>query len=178
MTDCLFCKIVKREIPASLVYEDSRLVAFTDINPQAPTHILVIPKRHIASLNELEEDDEQLIGEMVRRAAAIAKERGISAGGFRTVFNTNRDAGPDCVPHPSASARRAQHGVAARLRRALRDDVRRARAVRLARLPVCGIVDPDVVPLNHRDRPPVQRGERALAFESLAKYRLFPVVEQ
>ena len=93
MTDCLFCKIVKREIPASIVYEDSRLLAFTDINPQAPTHILMVPKRHIASLNELQDGDDQLVGEMVRRAAAIANERGISAGGFRTVFNTNRDAG-------------------------------------------------------------------------------------
>jgi histidine triad (HIT) family protein len=93
MTDCLFCKIVNRHIPASIVYEDDQLLAFTDINPQAPTHILVVPKRHIASLNELNADDDSLVGELVRRAAAIAKERGVSAGGFRTVFNTNRDAG-------------------------------------------------------------------------------------
>jgi len=93
MADCLFCKIVNREIPASIVYEDDRVLALTDINPQAPTHVLVVPKRHIASLNDLSADDDRIVGEVVRRAAAIAKERGISAGGFRTVFNTNRDAG-------------------------------------------------------------------------------------
>ena len=93
MTDCLFCKIVRREIPGSIVYEDQRVLAFNDVNPQAPTHVLVVPKRHIASLNDISVEDDQLIGELVRRAAAIAKERGLSAGGYRTVFNTNRDAG-------------------------------------------------------------------------------------
>ena len=93
MADCLFCKIINREIPGSIVYEDDRLLAFNDINPQAPTHVLVVPKRHISTLNELTAEDDQLVGEMVRRATAIAKERGISVGGFRTVFNTNREAG-------------------------------------------------------------------------------------
>jgi histidine triad (HIT) family protein len=93
MADCLFCKIIERKIPASVVYEDERVLAFDDVNPQAPTHVLVIPKRHIESLNELSTEDDRLIGEVVRRAAAIAKERGISEGGFRTVFNTNREAG-------------------------------------------------------------------------------------
>jgi len=93
MADCLFCKIIKREIPSSIVYEDDRLLAFNDINPQAPTHVLIVPKRHIATVSALTAADDQLIGEMVRRAAAIAEERGISTGGFRTVFNTNRDAG-------------------------------------------------------------------------------------
>ncbi len=93
MADCLFCKIIDRTIPASLVYEDDRVIAFNDINPQAPTHVLVVPKRHIATLNDMTTEDEQVVGELVRRAAAIAKERGLSAGGFRTVFNTNRDAG-------------------------------------------------------------------------------------
>ena len=93
MTDCLFCKIARREIPATLVYEDERVVAFQDLNPQAPTHILLIPKRHIATLNDLSTEDDQLVGELVRRAGAIAAERGLSAGGYRTVFNTNRDAG-------------------------------------------------------------------------------------
>lgn len=93
MSDCLFCKIVKREIPASIIYEDDRVLAFNDINPQGPTHVLVVPKQHITSLNELTADDDAIVGEVVRRAAAIAKERGISAGGFRAVFNTNRDAG-------------------------------------------------------------------------------------
>jgi histidine triad (HIT) family protein len=93
VADCLFCKIIKREIPASIVYEDDRVLAFNDINPQAPTHVLVVPKRHIESLNDLVAGDDAIVGEVVRRAAAIAKDRGVSAGGYRTVFNTNRDAG-------------------------------------------------------------------------------------
>jgi len=91
--DCLFCKIIAREIPASIVYEDERLIAIKDINPQAPTHLLLVPKRHIPTLNDLAAGDDQIVGELVRRAAAIAKDQGIDAGGFRTVFNTNRDAG-------------------------------------------------------------------------------------
>jgi histidine triad (HIT) family protein len=93
MTDCLFCKIIAREVPGSIVYEDDRVLAFNDINPQAPTHVLVVPKRHIASLNDLTPDDDQIVGEVIRRAAAIAGEHGIAASGFRTVFNTNRGAG-------------------------------------------------------------------------------------
>ncbi len=91
--DCLFCLIINRELHASIVYEDEGVLAFNDINPQAPTHVLVVPKRHIASLNDLGPNDDGIVGELVRRAAAIAKARGISAGGFRAVFNTNRDAG-------------------------------------------------------------------------------------
>lgn len=90
---CLFCKIINREIPASIVYEDERVLAFNDINPQASTHVLVIPKQHVATLNDLEADQDAIVGELVRRAAAIAKERGIDAAGYRTVFNTNREAG-------------------------------------------------------------------------------------
>jgi histidine triad (HIT) family protein len=93
MAECLFCKIVRREIPGKIVFEDNEMLAFEDINPQAPTHVLVIPKRHIESLNVLEASDDGIVGAIVRRAAAIAKDRGISAGGYRTVFNTNRDAG-------------------------------------------------------------------------------------
>ena len=93
MSDCLFCRIIRRDIPASIVYEDDRVLAINDINPQASTHVLVLPKRHIASLNDLSAADDAIIGEIVRRAAAIASERGIATGGFRTVFNTNRDAG-------------------------------------------------------------------------------------
>src|SRR5262245_15298951 len=91
--DCLFCKIAKKEIPSSVVYEDDRVLAFNDINPQGPTHVLVVPKQHIASLNDLSSEHDAIVGELVRRAAAIAKERGISESGFRTVFNTNREAG-------------------------------------------------------------------------------------
>ena len=93
MNNCLFCRIVNREIPASLVYEDERLVAFNDINPQAPMHVLVVPKRHIDSLNALGPEDDGLVGEMVRRAAAIARDKGYADRGFRTVFNTNAEAG-------------------------------------------------------------------------------------
>jgi histidine triad (HIT) family protein len=91
--DCLFCRIIAREIPGSIVYEDDRVLAFNDINPQGPTHVLVVPKKHIASLNDLTPGDDQIVGEVVRRAAAIARERGIADSGFRTVFNTNRGAG-------------------------------------------------------------------------------------
>jgi len=90
---CLFCRIAAGEIPASKVFEDADVLAFNDINPQAPTHVLVVPRRHIASLNDLTDEDDQIVGEVVRRAAAIAKTKGISESGFRTVFNTNREAG-------------------------------------------------------------------------------------
>lgn len=90
---CLFCKIVNREIPASIVYEDDLLLAFNDITPQAPTHVLIVPKQHVATLNDLDGAHDALVGSMVRTAAAIAKDRGLDASGFRTVFNTNRDAG-------------------------------------------------------------------------------------
>ena len=93
MADCLFCKIVSGQIPATLIYQDDRVVAFKDINPQAPMHLLVIPRRHIASLNELSAEDDGLVGEMVRRSAALAREHGHSDRGFRTVFNCNADAG-------------------------------------------------------------------------------------
>ena len=93
MADCLFCKIIAGEIPGTIVYQDDHVVAFNDINPQAPTHVLIVPRRHIPSLNDLAPDDDQIVGELARRAAAIAKERGIASGGYRTVFNTNRDAG-------------------------------------------------------------------------------------
>jgi histidine triad (HIT) family protein len=93
MSSCLFCRIVSKEIPASVIYEDDELVVFNDINPQAPLHALVIPKRHIATLNDLSNADDGLVGSMVRRAAAIAREKGYAEGGFRTVFNTNAQAG-------------------------------------------------------------------------------------
>ena len=93
MSDCLFCRIVRREIPASIVYEDDRVLVFNDINPQAPLHALVIPKRHIATLNDVAADDAAIVGEMVRRAASVAREKGYAERGFRTVFNTNAEAG-------------------------------------------------------------------------------------
>ena len=90
---CLFCKIVNREVPASIVYEDDHLLAFNDINPQAPLHVLVIPKRHIATTSDLTEADEALVGKMVRTAAAIAAQKGYAERGYRTVFNCNAEAG-------------------------------------------------------------------------------------
>jgi histidine triad (HIT) family protein len=93
VSDCLFCRIIAREIPATLIYEDDRMIAIDDINPQAPMHVLVIPKAHIATLNDLTGEHDALVGEMARRAAAIARERGYADRGFRAVFNTNREAG-------------------------------------------------------------------------------------
>jgi histidine triad (HIT) family protein len=90
---CLFCRIIAGEIPASKVYEDDRLVAFNDVNPQAPMHVLIVPREHIETLNDLSHGHDALIGEMTRRAAALAGERGYAASGYRTVFNCQRDAG-------------------------------------------------------------------------------------
>ena len=90
---CLFCKIVGGEIPSKKVYEDADLIAFEDINPQAPLHCLVVPRRHIATVNDVQATDAGLVGSMVRAAAAIAKERGVDQSGYRTVFNCNSDAG-------------------------------------------------------------------------------------
>ena len=90
---CLFCKIIAGEIPASKVYEDDRLIAFNDINPQAPMHVLVVPKKHLATLNDLTAAEDDLVGAMVRAGAKIAKDRGVDGPGFRTVFNCNPQAG-------------------------------------------------------------------------------------
>jgi histidine triad (HIT) family protein len=91
--DCLFCRIIAGEIPGSFLYQDDHLVVLRDINPQAPTHALVIPRRHISTLNDLTPEDDALVGEMTRRAAAIAREHGHSERGYRTVFNCNAGAG-------------------------------------------------------------------------------------
>lgn len=93
MADCLFCKIIAGEIPGTFVYQDDHVVAIRDINPQAAMHVLVIPRRHIATLNELTAEDDALVGEMTRRAAALAREHGHADRGYRTVFNCNADAG-------------------------------------------------------------------------------------
>ena len=90
---CLFCRIAAGELPAKLVHEDDMLVAFHDINPQAPVHVLIVPRRHVATLNELSADDDELVGAMLRRAAVIARNLGIAERGYRTVFNCNREAG-------------------------------------------------------------------------------------
>ena len=93
MTDTLFDKIIRREIPADIVYEDADIVAFRDIHPQAPVHVLFVPRRSIATLNDLVPDDAALIGKLVLAAAAYAKREGIAESGYRTVINCNRDGG-------------------------------------------------------------------------------------
>jgi histidine triad (HIT) family protein len=91
MTNCLFCKMIAGDIKPDVVYEDDALMAFRDINPQAPVHILVIPKRHIATLNEL--DDTQLGGRLLQTAVKLAEQEGIAEEGYRTLFNCNRNGG-------------------------------------------------------------------------------------
>jgi len=95
MADCLFCKILAGDIPADKVYEDDKAFAFNDINPQAPHHVLIIPREHIESLNQVDESNEALIGHLCAVASKIAKDLGVSEGGYRTVFNTNKDAGQE-----------------------------------------------------------------------------------
>jgi histidine triad (HIT) family protein len=89
--DCLFCRIIRREIDSPLVYESPSCVAFRDINPQAPTHVLVVPREHVASLNDA--DDPKLLGELLLAVAEVARQEGIDQSGYRTVINTNKDAG-------------------------------------------------------------------------------------
>jgi histidine triad (HIT) family protein len=93
MSDCLFCRIIAGQIPAAIEYQDDRLVAIKDINPQAPMHLLVLPRQHVATLNDLTAQDDGLVGEMVRRAAALAAEHGYAERGYRTVFNCHAEAG-------------------------------------------------------------------------------------
>ncbi len=93
MSQCLFCRIVSKEIPAKLIYEDEDVVAFDDVNPQAPVHVLVVPRRHVASLNELQPADDALAGKLMRVAAKIARDRGVAEPGWRAVVNVNSDGG-------------------------------------------------------------------------------------
>jgi histidine triad (HIT) family protein len=93
MSDCLFCRIGRKEIPARIAYEDDQVLAFEDITPQAPTHTLVIPKRHIATLNDTGAGDESLLGHMVQVAAQVARDKGLAASGFRLVANCMEGAG-------------------------------------------------------------------------------------
>lgn len=93
MENCLFCKVAGKELAASIVYEDETVLAFDDINPQAPVHTLVIPKRHITSLNEITEAAEGLAGHLLSVAQLIAQRKGIHISGYRTIINTNAEAG-------------------------------------------------------------------------------------
>lgn len=91
--DCLFCKIIEGVIPAERVYEDDTVIAFRDINPQAPFHCLIIPRKHIATLNEIADEDCEIVGHMIQVASTIAKQQGFDQDGYRTVFNCNTHGG-------------------------------------------------------------------------------------
>lgn len=93
MSDCLFCRIVAGEIPSTKVYEDPEVYAFRDIDPKAPTHVLLIPKEHSDSLNDLAKSDEPLLGHMLRLVPKLANQEGIAESGYRTVINTGGDGG-------------------------------------------------------------------------------------
>lgn len=90
---CIFCRIAQGEIPANKLHEDEELVAFADISPQAPTHVLVIPKRHIANIADITQDDAELIGRLFLLANQLARKEGIADGGYRLVINSGADAG-------------------------------------------------------------------------------------
>lgn len=92
MSDCIFCKIVKGEIPSAKVYSDEQVTAFRDIAPSAPTHILIVPNKHIDSINTFTNDDEQLMGHLFNAAKQLAVQEGIAEGGYRLIINTGADA--------------------------------------------------------------------------------------
>ncbi|MFA6612047.1 MAG: histidine triad nucleotide-binding protein [Dehalococcoidales bacterium] len=98
MEDCVFCKIVRGEIPCDMVYEDERFLVFNDIQPQAPVHMLLIPKKHVKSISAMTDEDIALVGQMVNIATRIAAAAGISAKGFRLVTNSGKEGG-QVVPH-------------------------------------------------------------------------------
>lgn len=91
--DCLFCKILNGDIPADIIYESDSAIAFRDISPQAPTHVLVIPRKHIATINDLGEDDQEIVGSLYLAAKDIARAEGLSDEGYRAVMNCNEGAG-------------------------------------------------------------------------------------
>jgi histidine triad (HIT) family protein len=93
MNDCLFCRIVEKKIPAKVVYEDDQILAFDDVNPRAPVHTLVIPKQHVASVQDLGESDRTLLAQLLLACTKVAKHKGLADPGFRLVVNTGRDGG-------------------------------------------------------------------------------------
>jgi histidine triad (HIT) family protein len=98
MSECIFCKIANGDIPAQILHKDENVVAFKDVNPQAPVHILIIPRRHIPSISDLEDDDYDDVGHIFKVANKLAKDEGISEDGFRLVANCKKRAG-QTVPH-------------------------------------------------------------------------------
>lgn len=97
MDDCVFCKIVNKEVPSSLVFEDKKMIAFDDINPQAPIHILLIPKEHFTSLNEIPEEKKDALSHLLLKARQIAREKEIAENGYRIVLNTAKDSGQEVL---------------------------------------------------------------------------------
>ncbi len=97
-TDCIFCKIANKELASDIVYEDEQAVAFRDINPQAPVHVLVIPRKHVAGIKSATADDEAIVGHCVLLARSIAQQEGLAERGYRIVINSGADAG-ESVPH-------------------------------------------------------------------------------
>jgi histidine triad (HIT) family protein len=95
MDTCLFCQIIDKKIPAKIVYEDDRILAFEDIHPRAPVHVLIIPKEHYTSLNEVPEDRRAILSDILIHARRIAKEKGIGESGYRIVLNTAVDSGQE-----------------------------------------------------------------------------------
>jgi len=93
VSDCIFCKITEKKVPARIIHEDDATMAFDDINPQAPTHVLVVPRKHVASVGELTEADAGLLGHLLLVGARVAKLKGITDGGYRFVINTGRFGG-------------------------------------------------------------------------------------
>lgn len=93
MADCLFCRMASGEITPDIVYQNDDVLAFRDINPQAPTHVLVIPRRHVSSINELTEADKELVGKLYLAAQAVAQNEGIGESGYRTVMNCGEEGG-------------------------------------------------------------------------------------
>ena len=93
MENCLFCKIISLEIPAEIIFEDKNILAFRDIQPKAPTHILIIPKVHIPTLDDVKSNHKELLGNLIKVSTELAKQEGISDTGYRTVFNCKQDGG-------------------------------------------------------------------------------------
>ncbi|HEY9150708.1 MAG: histidine triad nucleotide-binding protein [Gammaproteobacteria bacterium] len=110
MSDCLFCRMVKGEIKPDVVYEDEEVLAFRDLNPQAPVHVLVIPKQHLATLNDLDETHAALMGKLFLAARKVAEQEGLAERGYRTVINCNAEAGQSVYHiHLHVLAGRAMH---------------------------------------------------------------------
>ena len=95
MDNCIFCKIINKEVPSKIVYEDERVLAFDDINPRAPIHVLLISKEHFGTLNEIPEEKKDILSHLLLTARQIAQEKGIAENGYRIVLNTERDSGQE-----------------------------------------------------------------------------------